>query len=49
MSTHNIGFYEKWQKLSLNYHQISSILALSVLLLTVCYLLSISDEVMYTN
>ena len=24
MSTHNIGFYEDLQKLSLNYHQISS-------------------------
>ena len=25
MSTHNIGFYEDLTKLSLNYHQISSI------------------------
>ena len=23
MSTHNIGFYEDWTKISLNYHQIS--------------------------
>ena len=28
MGTHNIGFYEEISKLSLNYHQISSIIIL---------------------
>ena len=31
MSTHNIGFYEEISKLSLNYHQISSIVVWPVL------------------